>query len=54
MNQKAVGQWLFFGVAILAMIVALLPLARGGRMNVVFFSVAFVFLILGMAARRKE
>lgn len=54
MNQKEIGQWLFFGVALVAMVVALLPLARGGRLNVVFFCVAIVFMILGLAVRRKR
>ena len=53
MNQKDVGPWLFLGVAGVSMIVALLPLLRGGRLNVVFFCVAIVFFILGLAARRK-
>lgn len=53
MNQKNLGSWLFFGVALLSVIVAFLPLARGGRMNVVFLSVGVVFFVLGMATVRR-
>ena len=53
MKQTTLGSTLFFGVALLSAIVAFLPLLRGGRMNVVFLSVAVVFFVLGIAIKRK-
>jgi hypothetical protein len=54
MNQTNRGSALFFGVALLSLFAALLPLLRGGRMNVVFLGVGVVFLVLGIAIRRKS
>jgi hypothetical protein len=54
MNQTTLGSTLFFGVALLSVIVALLPLVRGGSMNVVFLSVAVVFFVLGVAIKRRS
>ena len=54
MKQTALGSVLFFGVALLSLIVALLPLFRGGRVNAVFLSVAVVFFVLGIAIKRKS
>lgn len=53
MKQTTVGSVLFFGVALLSMIVALLPLLRGDRVNAVFLSVTVVFFILGIAFKLK-
>ena len=53
MNQATVGKRLFFAVAVLLLIVAFVPLVRGGRMNVVFFGCAVVFFILGAAAAKQ-
>jgi len=53
MKQTTLGSVLFFGVALLSVIVALLPLIRGGRMNIVFLSVAVIFFVLGVAITRK-
>jgi hypothetical protein len=54
MNRTTLGSTLFFGVALLSVIVALLPLVRGGSMNVVFLSVAVVFFVLGVAIKRRS
>ena len=53
MKQTTLGSVLFFCVALLSVIVAFLPLVRGGRMNVVFLGVAGVFFVLGLAITRK-
>lgn len=53
MKQTALAVPLFFGVALLSLMVALLPLLKSGRVNVVFLSVAVVFFVLGIAIRRK-
>jgi len=53
MKQTTLGSVLFFGVALLSVIVALLPLIRAGRMNIVFLSVAVIFFVLGVAITRK-
>jgi uncharacterized membrane protein len=54
MKQTALGSVLFFGVALLSLIVALLPLMRGDRVNAVFLSVAVVFFVLGVVIKRKS
>ncbi|HEU5163120.1 MAG TPA: hypothetical protein VFV54_08250 [Thermoanaerobaculia bacterium] len=53
MKQTALAVPLFFGVALLSLVVALLPLLKGDRMNGVFLGVAVVFFALGVAIKRK-
>lgn len=53
MKQTSVASGLFFGVAVLSIIAALVPLVRGGAMNIVFLGVAVVFFALGIVTVRK-
>jgi len=54
MKNTKVASWLFFAVAALSMIAALVPLVKGGPINVVFLSVAVVFFALGIVIARKS
>lgn len=53
MKQTRLASGLFFAVAVLSIIAALVPLVQGGTMNVVFLSVAVVFFVLGVVTARK-
>lgn len=53
MNRTSVASGLLFAVAVLSIIAALVPLLRGGAMNIVFLSVAVVFFALGVVMARK-
>jgi hypothetical protein len=45
--------WLFFVAAAGSLVAGLVPLLRGGPVNVVFLSSAVLWLVLGLAARRN-
>jgi hypothetical protein len=52
-RQTIRGSALFFAVGLLSLIAALLPLVRGGRVNVVFLCAAVIFAVLGVAIKRR-
>jgi hypothetical protein len=54
MKQTKVRTSLFFGVAALSVIAALVPLLRGGRLNAAFLGSAVVFFALGVAIARQS
>lgn len=42
------------GVAVVFLIVAFLPVARGGSLNAAFLALAVVFFVIGIAAGKKK
>lgn len=46
--------WLFLLPGLLFMITALIPLFRGGSMNVVFFALGVFWLILALAMAKER
>lgn len=54
MTQNRAGVWLFGVASLFAFVAGLLPLLKGGRLNVTFLSVGVVFLVLTAAALKKD
>lgn len=53
MSTKPIAAWGFFATAGLNFIAAALPMAKGERMNVVFFGASVVFFVVGVVALRN-
>ena len=53
MKRETVGRWLFLLVALLSLIAALIPVLRGRPINVTFFAVGVVWLIIALAVAAK-
>lgn len=54
MDKKRFGPALLLFVAFVSAFAGLVPLFRGGRVNGVFIAVAFVWLILALAAMKAQ
>lgn len=54
MAQSKIAAWLFMLAAALFLVVALLPVVRGGRLNATFLSLAVVFFIIGIGVARRN
>lgn len=54
MKRETVAAWMFPLVAVIAFIAAFLPVVKGRPMNVTFFAVGVVWLVIAAAAKRKR
>lgn len=54
MAQPKIAVWGFLFAAILFLVVAFLPLARGGPLNATFLALSVVFFVLGAAVAKKN
>lgn len=54
MKRETRGIWMFLGVGVLSIIVGLMPVLRGRPMNVTFFAVGVVWLIIAAAVAKKN
>lgn len=54
MEKKRFGPALLLVVAFVSAFAGLVPLFRGDRVNVVFIAVAFVWLIIALAAMKAQ
>jgi hypothetical protein len=53
MRRASIGTWMLLLVAVLSFITALIPVLNGRPMNVTFFAVGMVWLILALAMAAK-
>ena len=53
MKRKTLGTWMFLLVAAISLIAALIPVLKGRPMNVTFFAVGVVWLIIALAVATK-
>ena len=53
-QQGKMVTWGFAAVSVLCIVVAVLPLFKGGSLNVTYLGAGVVFLIVAIAARRKN
>lgn len=53
MKEQALIPWMFFLAAAMSMVAAVIPVIKGGSLNVVFFCLAIVWFILGLGVRAK-
>ena len=54
MAQPKTAVWGFLLIGVLFVVVALIPLMRGGSLNATFLAVSVVFFILGAAVAKKH
>ncbi|MGH7586587.1 MAG: hypothetical protein ACREMH_10095 [Gemmatimonadales bacterium] len=54
MAPSRIAVWLFMLAAGLFLVVALLPVVRGGRLNATFLALAVVFFVLGVGVARRS
>lgn len=53
MKQGYVATWGFLAVAILSMVAALIPLLKGGAINVTFLGAGVIFFVVAIVTARK-
>ena len=54
MKRETFPPWVLFLLAVVFVIVALVPVFRGRPMNVTFFALGFVWVILGLAIAKAR
>lgn len=54
MAQTKVAVWGFITAGVLSVVAAVIPMLRGGRLNVTFFALSVVWFVLGAAVAKKN